>query len=558
MNRKLIFLSGASFIVYFGGIFSYYWIDKTALFQHFPSIFGIATPLFILAIIAFQYRETTSKIATFYTSHQGKSTSEARYDFMNIPKLPEILKPVEKYLTDLFHFSRSIFAELVDNIAQASVSNARFNFEINDTSKRMQEFGQAFHTMNGGVDASATASKDIQTRVTNLKGFMTDVDAIVGHATKTAKAVDQQTNNVSDAILEGKKVLITLQKRMDEVQAIVDLIDGIAEQTNLLALNASIEAARAGEAGRGFSVVADEVRKLADMARTQARKIDTTASSVTQDFSRMLEKNESIVGIIHTNSLAVEKMTASFADLSDKITRAKSQITEIAEDAETQSQTMLDISTTIGAMTTSVETMADELHDLGIKNAELSKMLEVSENVVRKIKIDSRFERVADLAHQGGEEILQAMHKAMATGALSEDDLWDRQYVPVETGDPRTKKFQTRFAAFVKSAIQPIEDAYLAKDAAFRYFLLTDNNGYAAAHNSIYDQPLTGDYEKDLLQNRSMRIFEDPVGQNVAKNTNPLIIQTYARDTGEVIHDIGIPLFLNGKHWGTVRVGMSA
>ncbi|MGC9208160.1 hypothetical protein, partial [Acidithiobacillus sp.] len=100
-------------------------------------------------------------------------------------------------------------------------------------------------------------------------------------------------------------------------------------------------------------------------------------------------------------------------------------------------------------------------------------------------------------------------------------------------------------------------DKYLNMNQNFRYVLLTDNNGYIAAHNSIYDKPLTGNYEKDLIGNRSMRIFNDTVGINVARNTDNLIIQTYPRDTGEVISDIGVPVFIEGKHFGGVRVGLA-
>lgn len=92
-------------------------------------------------------------------------------------------------------------------------------------------------------------------------------------------------------------------------------------------------------------------------------------------------------------------------------------------------------------------------------------------------------------------------------------------------------------------------------DPSFKYFLLVDENGYAAAHNSIFDKPLTGDYAKDIAGNRSMRIFNDPVGLAVARNTDNLIVQTYPRDTGEIISDVGVPMFIGGRHWGGIRVG---
>ena len=35
----------------------------------------------------------------------------------------------------------------------------------------------------------------------------------------------------------------------------------------------------------------------------------------------------------------------------------------------------------------------------------------------------------------------------------------------------------------------------------------------------------------------------------------PLLLQTYKRDTGEVMHDLSVPIYINGKHWGGFRVG---
>ncbi len=35
----------------------------------------------------------------------------------------------------------------------------------------------------------------------------------------------------------------------------------------------------------------------------------------------------------------------------------------------------------------------------------------------------------------------------------------------------------------------------------------------------------------------------------------PLLLQTYKRDTGEIMHDLSVPIYINGKHWGGFRVG---
>ena len=87
------------------------------------------------------------------------------------------------------------------------------------------------------------------------------------------------------------------------------------------------------------------------------------------------------------------------------------------------------------------------------------------------------------------------------------------------------------------------------------YTLIIDARGYSAIHNQKYSRPLTGNYENDLVGNRTRRIWDDVTGQRGAKNTLPLLVQTYARDTGEILSEINMPITVGGRHWGNVRVG---
>ncbi|MFX6035700.1 hypothetical protein ABTE74_20175, partial [Acinetobacter baumannii] len=44
-------------------------------------------------------------------------------------------------------------------------------------------------------------------------------------------------------------------------------------------------------------------------------------------------------------------------------------------------------------------------------------------------------------------------------------------------------------------------------------------------------------------------------GKRCGANNRPFLLQTYKRDTGEVMHDLSVPIYVNGKHWGGFRVG---
>jgi methyl-accepting chemotaxis protein len=84
-----------------------------------------------------------------------------------------------------------------------------------------------------------------------------------------------------------------------------------------------------------------------------------------------------------------------------------------------------------------------------------------------------------------------------------------------------------------------------------------DINGYVPTHDTPFTQPLTGNYTGDLAGNRTKRIFNDPIGLTVATNTQPVLRQTYRKDTGAMIWDISAPIMVDGKHWGGFRTGLS-
>ena len=44
-------------------------------------------------------------------------------------------------------------------------------------------------------------------------------------------------------------------------------------------------------------------------------------------------------------------------------------------------------------------------------------------------------------------------------------------------------------------------------------------------------------------------------GLAAARNTEPYLLQKYARDTGEKMADLSVPIFIRNQHWGAVRIG---
>ena len=60
---------------------------------------------------------------------------------------------------------------------------------------------------------------------------------------------------------------------------------------------------------------------------------------------------------------------------------------------------------------------------------------------------------------------------------------------------------------------------------------------------------------------RNRRIFGDRVGLKAGRNREPFLLQVYRRDMGggtfKMMKDLSVPLFVQGRHWGGVRLAYS-
>ncbi len=173
-----------------------------------------------------------------------------------------------------------------------------------------------------------------------------------------------------------------------------------------------------------------------------------------------------------------------------------------------------------------------------------------------KINDDDNFKDIYDILKNTKKEIEKVMTDAVEKGDIAEEDLWDRNYVEVPDTNPQ--KCRTKFTDFAKKYIQPIEDNVLEMNKKFIFVVLVDDNGYLPSHNTKYDKPLTGDYKKDLLGNRSMRIFNDFTGLSAARSERDFLLQPYPRDVGVLMFDISTPIYFEGKHWGGLRIGFKS
>jgi methyl-accepting chemotaxis protein len=131
--------------------------------------------------------------------------------------------------------------------------------------------------------------------------------------------------------------------------------------------------------------------------------------------------------------------------------------------------------------------------------------------------------------------------------------VFDQQYRPIPNTTPQ--KFKTAYDDEFARQLQPLYDRLVEETQGGAFALCVDVNGYGPTHNSKFSRPLTGRAETDVLASRDKRIFNDVTGLRAARSTQPFLLQTYMRDTGEVLNDLSMPIYVRGRHWGALRVG---
>ncbi len=161
--------------------------------------------------------------------------------------------------------------------------------------------------------------------------------------------------------------------------------------------------------------------------------------------------------------------------------------------------------------------------------------------------------KVRRMAYDCRDRVTAEMNKLIAANKLTLAQLFDTFYIPIPNTDPQ--KFHTQYDRYTDETIRIILDQYLAESNRIKFVVAVDRNGYLPTHNTKYSKPLTGKGDYDTKHNRTKRMFNDRTGLSAARNQEKFLLQRYSRDTGEVMMDLSVPIYIEGKHWGAIRIG---
>lgn len=161
--------------------------------------------------------------------------------------------------------------------------------------------------------------------------------------------------------------------------------------------------------------------------------------------------------------------------------------------------------------------------------------------------------QVKQIADSCRSEVVAELETLVQSNKINMAQLFDTFYIPIPKTNPQ--KFHTQYDKYTDEVLRFVLDKYLETNERFLFVVAVDRNGYLPTHNSRYSKPLTNNADFNTKNNRTKRIFNDRTGLAAARNTQPYLLQNYSRDTGEMLADLSVPIFIQGKHWGAIRIG---
>lgn len=510
-------------------------------------ILGICTCLVIIVLSVF---DTNMWIVGLST---GVGVSVLSFIFTHQPNVEPSSKPGLSLASDDNHTAIKHISESSSHIA---IGGANVSHFLDGLTQTLSDQISRSNEASVRIETLETGNAELVDYTQSVAANIGDADAKVQESRALLAQLLGEQELLSQKIQNARVLIDELKHKAESISGITTTINQLADQTNMLALNAAIEAARAGDQGRGFAVVADEVRELAKKTTDATQGIDNVLSEVTR-FS--VDSVESI----HDVETASTHMSASVQSV-DSLINAASEISasafgaiqNVQEIVSTHKQTSSGISRNIGSINRDAENLVQDLRDVSAKVLSLSHQTEGIFRQLASFDIGDRNAQVRKVAMKAANDIGSLFAQCVQKRRITKSDLFKFTYAEIPNTQPQ--KYSSAFDSFTDEVLPAIQEPILQAHDFIIFAGAVDINGYFPTHNKKYAQPLSGNYEQDLKFSRTKRIFDDYTGSRCGKNTEKFLLQTYKRDTGEVMHDLSVPIFVNGQHWGAFRIGYLA
>lgn len=525
------------------------------LLSHFWWLLGVSsllalgvavfTIIFMQHIFVKPIRDITQVLQAIKEKDGDISATLPDYTHDEISLMAKSYNEFADQLRDMIDQARDHSVEVALNAARVQKNVIQANASSTKQEKRAD---QIFHASEEGMQAANEIAENTlqisdQTQ-RNLKDIQVSSNELQG--------VTEQIQNVAKLALSFQETIHQLSSNSENIRTTLGMVEDFAEQTNLLALNASIEAARAGEAGRGFAVVADEVRGLAQKVGEATQIINQNINQMTGLVKQTETGSETILQSVQEADGFMQRTSSQFIEMVAAFEQISQQLTTISAAIEEMSNTNRKTHTNVGKITDLSRAVKDEMKESLETAYQLETATQDTQELLSQFSIGfGGFERATQQCLTWANKLEKTLESYYEQGV----NVFDNNYRALNP-EGAIVQYMTDYIPPLQNILQPMYDGFLQENSGFTYAVGITKDGFVPIHHAAVSEPLTGDIEIDNLKSRDKRIyFNGRVEQRRCTHESPFLMQTFIRDTGEILNDLSIPIYVKGQRWGSLITG---
>ncbi|MGY6551851.1 MAG: methyl-accepting chemotaxis protein [Erythrobacter sp.] len=384
------------------------------------------------------------------------------------------------------------------------------------------------------IDRLSEGTSLIQSSLGQINALLELVDALGAHVTSFSAA-------------------------MEQVRRSAQHIDDIAETTNILALNATIEAMRAGDAGRTFAVVASEVKSLASDTRKATEEITQTILALDGEAGEVIGRIEAGARASDEARTSVARIEATISNVGELVEQVDKQNDVIARSTSTISDHVDKVQRVVTSFDAAARSNESQLDGAHARMEELELTASDMFDGIVQAGLSPEDSAVVARAQALAAELTAHTEAALASGALSQADLFDTDYALIAGSNP--PRYHTRLSDWAHREWRPFLDAAKASDACVLAAACTDMNGFLPTHLTERSRNPTGDLAHDTKYCRNGRMILDPIDRKAKASHAPYMMAVYRQEgdgqTYQVVRNVYVPLIIGGRRWGDFELAYS-
>ena len=452
-------------------------------------------------------------------------------------------------------------APLAHGIGALSVEVADIVGAVDFVRRDIATLAAEAENLNAATGTVAASSKELETQTEATSRDLAQIREAVRETQGVVRNSGDRARQAAEFVRASAERVTGLESALSDVARISKLINSVAAQTNLLALNATLEAARAGAAGLGFAVVAKEVKALAAETRKATTEIDQTIKTLVDAAGELRRSNTEAAMRSDAGAAAAAEAEMALEHAAQRLDQASAHVQTMAEAGKLTGEKAAQMAQAIEQQVHATRQAASQLEIAANRGEALqSDAEELMQHTVAvgAETLDTPFIRKVQGAAR---EVISAFETALARHEVTEEDLFDENYQPIQGTDP--VQYMTRFTLLTDRLLRDLQERMLGFDKRIVFCAAVDRNGYLPTHNlkfSAAQRP--GETAWNVANCRNRRIFDDRTGLGAARNQAPFLLQAYRRDMGggkfALMKDCSAPILIKGRHWGGLRLAYLA